>query len=277
MHHSTNQTIEQKFVVYQEMVSKLKKEVAVAKYDARKIRGHYKASRVNQRDKRLKQQIQKLKTDICVLKQKDSSNIISHAKSKRQKRDIKNYYMHKAETVRQVYEDMVTECEDNAMDKDIYIRVIENELQNLIAKKEVVGDVQLEKLVYGFKLRLCVYQCLIRNLSTQQYGGLIDDILRTYTDVGLVRIPPHQAVENMARGPGVFSDIQSAERILMDDKLCIHWDSTKKGDKDINVISVSTSQASILLAVSEIATSSSDEYAQDIRHFQRHCSQLLSV
>ena len=48
--------------------------------------------------------------------------------------------------------------------------------------------------------------------------------------------------------------IQSAERILMDDKLCIHWDLTKKGDKDINVISVSTSQGSILLTVREIAT-----------------------
>ena len=91
MRHSTNQTVQQKFVVYEEMVSKLKKEVAIAKYDARTIRGHYKASRVNQREKRLKQQIQKLKTDICVLKQKDSSNIISHAKSKRQKRDIKEY------------------------------------------------------------------------------------------------------------------------------------------------------------------------------------------
>ena len=51
----------------------------------------------------------------------------------------------------------------------------------------------------------------------------------------------------------------------MDDKLCIHWDSTKKRDKDINIISVSTSQASLLLAVSEIATSSSDEYVQDIK------------
>ena len=119
MRHSTNQTIQQKFVVYQEMVSKLKKEVAVAKYDARKIRGHYNVSRVNQRDKRQKQQIKKLKTNIRVLKQKDSSNIISHANSKRQKRDIKNYYMRKADMVRQVYEEMVTECEDN----DIYIRV----------------------------------------------------------------------------------------------------------------------------------------------------------
>lgn len=117
--------------------------------------------------------------------------------------------------------------------------------------------------VYDTTLRLCVYECLLHNVSVTNVCHLIHYICKTLLNKVLSDLPCMATVSQMAYEVGILSDIQVGCILHNSDCATLAWDSTTKEGAHINEVHVSVitrgCHQSLTLNVGQVSGATTDE------------------
>ena len=241
------------------------------------LKGYYSVSRVNQRAKRAKEQLQKFKNKIKFYenvqinsekkrKGEQREDLSIHANCKRQKRDIRNYHVKKMEHAIINNTEKVQELEMTIKTQNDYITEIEN---NLEASKTVYeaeeGDHLFTKGQYGTTIRQTAYAMLVRHVPTAQVGPVISDVMEICAGTKLKRVPSRQTVENMARELNTLADLQAGEAIKDAEDIVMQFDATTKNGKHFNEVHLKPDKySSFCVSIRHLSDGQADTYKQHI-------------
>ena len=244
------------------------------------VKGYYSVSRIHQRAKRAKEQLQKFKNKIKFYenvqinsekkrKREQQEDLSIHAKCKRQKRDIRNYHVKKMEHAIIYNTEKVQELEMTIKTQDDYITEIEN---NLEASKTVYGPHETEegdhlfvKGQYLTTIWQTAYAILVGHVPTAQVGPVISDVMEICAGTKLKRVSSRQTVENMARELNTLADLQAGEAIKDAEDLVMQFDATTKNGKHFNEVHLKPDKYSCFcVSIRHLSDGQADTYKQHI-------------
>ena len=122
---------------------------------------------------------------------------------------------------------------------------------------------------YNMTYRKCIYNCILNQVPVETTGQLIQDIVKTITDMKMDTHADPSTVSQCAYELGILAEIQVAEVIEINNNLNISWDATSLDSDHINEVHINYvggggAHVALALQVEILAGGTAQDYVDHI-------------
>jgi hypothetical protein len=121
-------------------------------------------------------------------------------------------------------------------------------------------EMKKDKKTYSYDARMLVYDFIECCVPTENIPILLKKTAHRY-GIELSAVPSRTTVEKMARELGILADYQSASILLASSDVTIAFDATSKEGRHYNTLIATTTSATLVLALDELAGGTAQDYA----------------